>query len=102
MSWTHTMLEGLLEARAGGEVEFGRAWRHAERRAKARGVTRPRDYLGAGPEDDPEWLPFSSFFRRACCAEWEGRVGADYLGLRELIEGRAEDGPPPGRTVLLA
>lgn len=98
------MLEGLLEARGAGEREFGRAWRHAERRARACGVQRPRDYVSV--TEDPDWLPFSSFFRRACRREWDGEVYADYLGLRELLEDSGLDGGRPvygaERTVLLA
>lgn len=103
MSWEHTMLEGLLEARAGGERDFARAWRHAERRARAAGVLRPRDYIARGDQDE-DWLPFSSFFRRACQREWEGRAHADFAGLRAVIEEAASDDVRGAeqRTVLLA
>lgn len=84
MSWQHAMLEGLLQARAGGEVDFARAWRSAQRKARARGFSKPRD-LRAPEWADEDWLPFSAFFRRACESEWCGRASADYAGLRDLV-----------------
>lgn len=103
------MLEGLLAERRAGEVDFARAWRHANARARANGAPRPRDYLCA--EDDPGWLPFSVFYREACRREWRGLVRADYLGLREsLVDGglsaasRSSDRfvPGNGRIAILA
>lgn len=108
MTWTSTMLEGLLEARASGEQDFARAWRHAERRARGLGVARPRDFISKArdEQEDEGWLPFSSFFRHACRAEWEGRVVGDFAGLREMLElPRIDEARSPygsERTVLLA
>lgn len=85
MSWTGAIVEGLAFERALGEEEFARAWRRAERFARDRGCARPRG-LSVPADEGDDWLPFAAFFRRACQAEWEGRVHADYNGLRLLLQ----------------
>lgn len=94
MSWERQIADGLLEARRLGEREFARAWRYAERHASA-----PRPGGVRPPEDEGEdWLPFWAFFRRACRAEWEGRVEADYAGLPDLAGADDEDRAPAGSS----
>lgn len=83
VSWSSTMVEGLLAARAGGERDFMRAWRWAQARAEERGFPRPRD-LTPPPDAGDDWLPFSTFFRRACEREWEGRASMDYAAMPNI------------------
>lgn len=88
--WSAAMVRLLLEQRAAGVVDFASAWRKAAAKGRAQGVVRPRDYYGGGRRDDPDWLPFSSFFRRACEREWYGQVRLDFANLRELLADRDE------------
>jgi hypothetical protein len=86
--WDTRMVELLIHARRAGEHDFGRAWRWALEVARREGLGRPQDFRGesqARREGDEGWLPWSSFFRRACQREWNGQVKADYLGLPELL-----------------
>lgn len=80
MSWQEEIVEQLLEQRRAGVTDFAVAWRRA-----SAVVSRPRDWSRRGHQDDPGWLPFSTFFREACRAEWNGRVRVDYIGLREML-----------------
>lgn len=81
MTWHEQMVQLLLEQRRQGVTEFGLAWRRA-----SAVCPRPRDWYMRGHEMDDGWLPFSTFFRQACKAEWNGLVDVDYLGLREMLE----------------
>lgn len=104
MDWSTLMLEGLLEARQLGEQDFPRAWRRATRRAEAAGVRRPRDFTATSNEEDEGWLPFSTFFRKACEREWCGRVHTDFLNLRGMLEDSGLEGRHVGneRVLLIA
>lgn len=80
MRWEEQIVQLLLEQRQAGVLDFGVAWRRA-----SSACPRPKDWSRRGHEDDPGWEPFSTFFREACRAEWNGRVRVDYIGLREML-----------------
>lgn len=84
MTWQEGIVDVLLRQRAMGVADFNRAWRVA-----VAVHPRPHDYCRPTGYDDPEALPFSTWFREQCRAEWDGRPRADFAGLRELLEDSA-------------
>lgn len=84
-TWAGAMLDLLIEEKAMGEIDFAAAWRRASNRAQAKGISRPRDFAHVARDDDPGWLPYSAFVRRAYEREWYGQVRSDYIHLRDLL-----------------